>query len=265
MMIHPTAIIGENVKLGKNISIGPYCVITGDVEIGDECELKSHVVIEAAGSTKIGKQNKFFPFASIGQITQDKKYQGEKSEVVIGDNNVFREYTTVNGGTQHGQMVTKIGNDCLFMASSHVAHDCTVGNNVVLANCVALAGHVTVDDYAIIGGLSAVHQYTRVGEHAMIGGLTAVVEDVIPYGVVVGERGHLSGLNVVGLKRRGFSKEEMQELRSAYDMIFGVSSDKNFAERIECAKQEFSSSDVAKRMIEFILADSSRSICKPRD
>lgn len=258
--IHPTAVIIDGAVLGDNNHIGPYCVINEKVKLGNDNILKSHVVLD--GDTRIGNNNQFFSFASIGSITQDKKYKGEVSQLIIGNNNIFREYTTANPGTLEGTM-TKIGDNCLFMASSHVAHDCVVGNDVIMANCVALAGHVHVGDFAIIGGLSAVLQRTRIGAHAMIGGMSGVAEDVIPYGVVMGERAHLAGLNVVGLKRRKFTKEAIQDIRRAYEMIFTDDS-ATFSERLRMAKEAFSDSEEVMLMLEFLLAENANAICQPK-
>lgn len=257
--IHPTAIISEKAILGEGNHIGPYCVIGDKVKLGNDNILKSHVILD--GSTIIGDGNHFFSFASIGSVTQDKKYKGEESLLVIGNNNIFREYTTANPGTFAGDK-TKIGNDCLFMVSSHIAHDCVVGNNVTLANCVALAGHVRVDDHVIIGGLSAVLQRTRVGAHAMIGGMSGVAEDVIPYGVVMGERAHLAGLNVVGLKRRNFTKEAMQDIRRAFEKLFSEDVG-TFSERLKMTVEEFSDSSEVMLMLNFLLEDNANGICKP--
>ncbi len=258
-IIHPTAVIMEGAEIGDGNYIGPYCIIHGQVKLGDNNVLKSHVVLD--GNTRIGNDNQFFPFASIGSVTQDKKYKGDDSLLQIGNNNIFREYTTANPGT-FAEDVTKIGNNCLFMVSSHIAHDCVVGDNVILSNCVALAGHVVVDDFAIIGGLSAVLQRTRIGSHAMIGGMSGVAEDVIPYGVVMGERAHLAGINIIGLKRRNFSKESMHEIRRAFEMIF-VNENLNFSEKLRMAKEEFSDCPEVMYMIDFLLEDNSRAICKP--
>lgn len=201
--IHPTAVIDSAAKIGKNVKIGPYCCIGANVEIGDGVELKAHVVID--GQTSIGADSKFFPFASIGLPPQDLKYSGEKSTLTIGERNIIREYVTMNPGTEGGGLETRVGDDNLFMVGAHVAHDCIVGNNVIMANNATLAGHVMVDDYAIIGGLAAVHQFCRIGRHAMIGGMSGVENDIIPYASVLGGRAWLSGLNLVGLKRRGVS------------------------------------------------------------
>jgi len=258
--IHPTAIVEKGAVLGKGNHIGPYCLIHSKVKLGDNNVLKSHVVID--GNTHIGNDNQFFSFASIGSVTQDKKYQGEDSKLVIGDNNVFREYTTANPGTFKDDE-TRIGNNCLFMVSSHIAHDCMVGNNVTMANCVALAGHVRVDDFAIIGGLSAVLQRTRIGAHAMIGGMSGVAEDVIPYGVVMGERAHLAGINIVGLKRRNFSKEAMQDIRRAFEKLF-VEEGGTFSERLKMTKEEYIDSQEVMLMIKFLMEDNANAICKPK-
>ncbi|MEK6733670.1 MAG: acyl-ACP--UDP-N-acetylglucosamine O-acyltransferase [Pseudomonadota bacterium] len=259
-IIHPTAIIEEGAILGKNNQIGPYSIINSKVILGDNNILKSHVVLD--GNTKIGNDNQFFSFASIGSVTQDKKYKGEDSLLIIGNNNVFREYTTANPGTFKGD-ATKIGDNCLFMVSSHVAHDCIIGNNVVVANCVALAGHVRVDDHVIIGGLSAVLQRTRIGAHAMIGGMSGVAEDVIPYGVVMGDRAHLAGINVVGLKRRNFTKESMQNIRGAFEKLF-LEDGGTFSERLKTLQEEYSDSEEVMLMISFLLEENANAICKPK-
>lgn len=261
--IHPTAIIDPKAKIGQNNFIGPYCVIGPEVELGDNNHLKSHVVID--GQTTIGDNNKFFPFSSIGCDPQDKKYKGEKSKLLIGNRNIFREYTTANPGTETGIMATKVGDDNLFMANSHIAHDCIIGNNNTVSNSVALAGHVQIGDFVTIGGLSGVHQNTRIGSYAMIGGLSGVTEDIIPYGMAFGMRNaSLVGLNIVGLKRRGFTKEQIFELKSAYDLLFNNNNQKTFNERLNEAVEEFKDSGTVKNMLEFINNDSSRAICRPK-
>ena len=217
-MIHPTAVIDNKAELGNNVSIGPYCVLGAEVSLGDDCELMSHVVI--TGRTRMGSGNRIFPFTSIGQIPQDLKYHGEASEVIIGDNNQIRENATINAGTEGGGMVTRIGNNNLLMAYTHVAHDCVVGNHVVLANCSTLAGHVEVDDQAIIGGLSAIQQFVRIGKLAMIGGMSGVTKDVPPYCLLAGGyRSGLSGLNVVGLKRQGYKLKQVGRLKEVYRLL----------------------------------------------
>ncbi len=258
--IHSTAIIDKNAKIGNGVAIGAYCVIGADVTLEDNVKLHSHVVIE--GNTHIGENTQIFPFASIGHIPQDLKFQGEKSRLQIGKNNTIREHVTMNPGTQGGGMLTKIGDNCLFMMASHVAHDCMVGNNVILANNATLAGHVHVGDFAIIGGLSAVHQFVRIGHHAMIGGMSGIESDVIPYGQANGERANLSGLNLVGLKRRGFSRDEIHMLRSAYRMLFAPEG--TLAERIADVAQMFKSSDAVSDIIGFISDDKNRALCQPK-
>ena len=259
--IHPSAIVDAEAKLGEGNYIGPFCVITRNVEIGNNNELKSHVVID--GETKIGDNNQFFSFASIGAAPQDKKYQGEASQLIIGSRNVFREYTTAHPGTEAGGMLTKIGDDCLLMISAHVAHDCQIGNFVTMSNSVALGGHVIVGNYVTIGGLSAVLQRTRIGDHAMVGGMSGVAEDVIPYGVVMGERAHLAGLNVVGLKRRKFTREIMHDIRRAYEIVFHEEN-LTFQERLRMAKEEFFDSQDVMLMLNFLLEDNTRAVCKPK-
>ena len=259
-MIHKTAIIDTAAKISKNVIIGPYSVIGPNVEIGEETEIQSHVNI--TGNTKIGKKNKIYPFASIGNHPQDLKFTGEESYLEIGANNIFREHVTVNPGTEGGGMITAIGNNCLFMMSSHVAHDSQVGNHVIMANNATLAGHVTVDDYAIIGGLSAVHQFCRIGRHAMVGGMSGVENDVIPYGSVMGDRARLSGLNIVGLKRRGFSRTDITALRKAYRLMFAEEG--TMSERLEDVVESFSDHEAIMEIVNFIRSDSSRAICQPK-
>ena len=218
--IHKSSILDKKTKIGKNIKIGPYCTIGPNVKIGDNVKIYSHVNID--GYTIIGNGTQIFSFASIGTIPQDLKYKGEKSKLVIGSNNIIREHVTMNPGTKGGGLITKVGNNCLFMVGAHVAHDCIIGNNVVMANNATLAGHVCIDDFAILGGLSAVHQFVRIGKHAMVGGMSGVEHDVIPYGSVIGDRAFLSGLNIIGLKRRGFNRKEIHDLRTAFRLIFSI-------------------------------------------
>lgn len=261
--IHPTAVVMEGAIIGNDNHIGPYCIINDKVKLGNNNILKSHVVLD--GSSNIGNHNQFFPFSSIGAIPQDKKYEGEDSSLIIGDYNIFREYTTANPGTKTGGMITKIGNNCLFMVSSHIAHDCQVGNEVTLANGVAVAGHVQIDDYVVIGGLSAVLQRTRIGAYAMIGGMSAVAEDVIPYGIVMGERAYLAGLNMIGLKRHKFSRDSVHDIRRVYEKLF-LESGCTFAERLKMTKEEYADSKEAMLMLDFLLKENnSRAFCKPKD
>jgi UDP-N-acetylglucosamine acyltransferase len=263
-VIHPTAIVMDGAILGNNNHIGPFCIIHPKVKLGDNNILKSHVVLD--GDAVIGDDNQFFPFASIGALPQAKTYPKLETKLIIGNNNIFREYTTANPGTDAGGLITKIGDNCLFMASSHIAHDCQVGNDVIIANCVALAGHVHVGDFAIIGGLSAVLQRTKIGAHAIIGGLSGVAEDVIPYGLVMGERAHLAGLNVVGLKRRRFSRDSINDIRRAYEMIFTNNDTSTFSERLIMTKEEFSDSEEVMFMIKFLTENNTNNnaVCKPK-
>jgi UDP-N-acetylglucosamine acyltransferase len=258
--IHPTAIIAPGAMLGEDAVIGPYCIVGEDVALGSGVTLRSHVVVE--GRTTIGDGTRLFPFASIGLEPQDLKYRGEKSTLVIGRNNTIREYVTMNPGTEGGGMVTRIGDNCLFMVGAHVAHDCQIANHVILANNATLAGHVVVEDYAVLGGLCAVHQYVRIGKHAMIGGMSGVERDVIPYGQVMGDRARLYGLNIVGMQRRGFSREDIQELRNAYQVLF--SSDGTFSDRVNETAERFNGIGPVDDVIHFIRADSSRAICQPK-
>jgi UDP-N-acetylglucosamine acyltransferase len=262
ILIHPTAIIEPSVELGKNVKVGPYCVITGNVTLGDNVELKSHIVI--ANKTSIGDGTVIFPFASIGHSPQDLKYQGEDSELIIGSNNIIREHVTINPGTLGGGMKTVIGNNCLIMISAHIAHDCIIGNNVILANNVTLGGHVTVDDFAIIGGMSGVRQFIRIGSNAMIGGMSGVDNDVIPFALVSGERSGLIGVNIVGLKRKGFDKEEINALRDAYEILFNNSNENNFASLVEDVKKKYPELKSVQKVVEFLKSENSNGICKPK-
>ena len=217
-MIHKTAIIDSAAKIGQNVKVGPYSIIGANVEIGEGSEIQSHVSI--IGNTKIGMNNKIYPFASIGNDPQDLKFNGEETKLEIGNNNKIREYVTINPGTKGGGGLTKIGNSCLFMVSSHIAHDCFVGNNVILANNVPLGGHAIIEDNVIIGGNSAVQQFTRVGRSAMIGGMCGIVRDIIPYGIALGNRCVLQGLNLIGLRRKNIPNKEILTLGNAYKEIF---------------------------------------------
>lgn len=217
-MIHPTAIISPNAKIGKNVSIGPYSIIGDQVEIGEDCWIGPHVVIN--GPCILGKQNKVFQFASIGEAPQDKKFAGENTRLVVGDRNVFRECCTIHRGTIQDNGVTQIGDDNLFMAYVHVAHDCVVGNHTILANNATLAGHVTVGDYAILGGFTGVHQFCKVGAHCFAGVGSVVVKDILPYVTVAGQNAVVHGLNSEGLKRRGFTPEQLANIKQAYKIIF---------------------------------------------
>lgn len=256
--IHPTAIVDPEAKIGKNVKIGPFCIIGKDVIIGDDCELKSNVVIE--GNTTIGSGNKIFSFAVIGQEPQDLKYNGENSKIIIGNNNRIREHCTIHPGTKADRMITKIGNNNLLMVNTHIAHDCVIGNNCIFANNATLGGHVHVGNYAVIGGMSAIHQKVRIGKHAMIGGMTGVEKDVVPYGVVVEpRRTSLEGINLVGLKRRNFTKKQMNDLRHFYKEVFCVES-ANIFDLIEELKGKYEGSKVVQDIIKFLSEDSKRHI-----
>ena len=257
-MIDKTAIIDKNAKVHSSAKIGPYTVIGPNVEIGENVLIHSHVSI--SGHTKIGNGNIIYPFASIGNDPQDLKYNGEKTLLEIGDNNKFREYVTVNPGTVGGGGLTKIGNNCLFMISSHIAHDCQVGNNVIIANNVPLGGHAIIEDNVIIGGNSAVQQFTRIGKMAMIGGMTGVLHDVIPYGLSTGNRNSLQGLNLIGLRRANFENKDILGLSEAYKEIFA---NKNISENINRLNGSYQENPLVKNVIDFITKDKKRSICTP--
>ena len=216
-MIHPTAIISKNAEIHTDIKVGPYCIIDSNVSIDKGSELISNVHI--SGYTSIGQNNKFFPFSTIGLAPQDKKFSGEKSKLIIGNNNIFREHVTINPGTKKGGMITKIANDCLVMIGSHIAHDCNIASNVVLVNNATLGGHVTIDNHAIIGGNSAIHQFVNIGKYAMVGGMSGVENNIIPYGLYFGIRSDLRGLNLIGLKRKGLSKEKIHIINLAFKNI----------------------------------------------
>ena len=257
-MIHKTAIVDSKAKISSSVNIGPYCVIGPNVEINENVKIHSHVNI--SGNTKIGKGNKIYPFASIGNDPQDLKYNGEETKLIIGDNNKIREYVTINPGTEGGGGLTKIGNDCLFMISSHVAHDCQVGNNVIIANNVPLGGHAIIEDNVVIGGNSAVQQFTRIGKMAMVGGMTGVLHDVIPYGLSIGNRNYLQGLNLIGLRRANFNNKDILGLTEAYKEIFAT---KNLTDNLSKLNGEFKENTLVKDVIKFITKDKKRSICTP--
>ena len=258
-MIHNSSVIDKKAKIGKNVKIGPFSYIGPEVEVADSVELISNVFIE--GNTKIGKGTKIFPFASIGTIPQDLKYKGEDNSLEIGENNTIREYVTINPGTEGGGGKTVIGNNCLFMISSHVAHDCHIGNNVVLANNVPLGGHVTIEDSVVIGGNSAVQQFTRIGRLAMIGGMTGVLKDVIPFGLSFGNRNYLRGINIIGLKRKKYDNKKIMELDAAFKKIF---SSKNLHENLIKINGEYKGNDLVEEVINFITKDKKRPICTPQ-
>lgn len=257
--IHATAIVSPGAKIGSNVQIGAYSVVGENVTLADNVILHSHVVVD--GHTTIGEATEIFPFASIGHRPQDKKFKGENSKLIIGARNVIREHVTMNPGTEGGGLETRVGDDCLFMASTHVAHDCVVGNRVILANNATLAGHVTVGDFAIIGGLSAVHQFVRIGAHAFIGGMSGVEKDVIPFGTVKGERATLDGLNLVGLKRSNIERERIHALRHVFKDLF-LAREGTLNERAEALKGKYDEPE-AKMLLDFVLTDTARAFCTP--
>lgn len=260
IVVHPTAIVASGAQLGAGVKIGPYCIVGANVVLRDNVELISHVVIE--GHTSVGAGTRIFPFASVGHQPQDLKFHGEASRLEIGERCTIRESVTINPGTEGGGMLTKIGNDCLLMACSHVAHDALVGNNVVLANYCGLAGHSIVGDYVRFGGICAVHQFVRIGSHAFIGAQSMVDGDVIPYGMAVGNRARLAGLNLVGLKRSGFDREAIHTLRTAYRMIF--SSEGTLRERVEDAAGMFKDAQLVQDVVSFISSAKDRPLTLPQ-
>ncbi len=257
-MIHKTNVIDSKAKIGKDVKIGPFCFIGPNVQLDDGVELISNIHIE--GNTKIGKGTKIFPFASIGTVPQDLKYKGETNSLEIGENNIIREYVTINPGTAGGGSKTIVGNNCLLMISSHVAHDCKIGNNVVIANNVPLGGHVTIEDSVVIGGNSAVHQFARIGRLAMIGGMTGVTKDVIPFGLSFGNRNYLKGINLVGLRRKKYGNKKIIELDKAYKKMFSSS---NLQENLSKINGEFKGNELVEEVTKFIEKDKKRPICAP--
>ena len=259
-MIHNTSVIDKSAKLSQGVKVGPFCYIGPDVELGNGVELISNVHIE--GNTKIGSGTKIFPFASIGTQPQDLKFKNEKNSLLIGENNTIREYVTINPGTEGGGSKTIIGNNCLFMISSHIAHDCIIGNNVIIANNVPLGGHVTIEDSVVIGGNSAVQQFTRIGRLAMIGGMTGVLKDVTPFGLSIGNRNYLQGLNLIGLRRNKYDNKKIIGLDKAYKEIF---SSKNLHENLNKINGEHKDNELVSEVIRFIEKDKKRPICSPQN
>ena len=258
-MIHKTSVIDKNAIIKENVKVGPFCYIGSQVTLEENVELISNVHIE--GDTRVGKGTKIFPFASIGTQPQDLKFKNEKNSLVIGKNNLIREYVTINPGTAGGGSKTIIGDNCLLMISSHIAHDCNIGNNVIIANNVPLGGHVTIEDSVVIGGNSAVQQFTRIGRLAMIGGMTGVLKDVIPFGLSVGNRNYLQGLNLIGLRRKKYENQKIMGLDKAYKEIFGS---KNLHENLSKINGYYKDNELVKEVIEFIEKDKKRPICSPK-
>jgi len=258
-VIHPTAIIDDNAIIGQGCNIGPYSIIGSDVTLGDNCTLKAHVNLD--GKTTIGEGTIIYPFASIGAAPQDLKYAGEPSELIIGKNNTIREHVTMNPGTKDGGMKTVVGDNNLFMMATHVAHDCIVGNNVIMANNATLGGHVVVGDRVLIGGLAAVHQFVRIGDFAVIGGMSGVESDVIPFGRVKGERASLAGLNLVGLERGGFTKDQIRTIQKAFKSLFDGQG--NLDSRIDTVGNENEDNDLIQKIIEFAKGRERFGLCQP--
>jgi len=259
MSIHPSAIIEDGAQLGSDVSIGPFCVVGPKVVLGDRVELKSHVVL--SGDTQIGADTVIFPFCCIGEIPQDVKFKGEAAKLIIGERNRIREHVTMNPGTEGGGGVTRIGNDGFFLAGSHIAHDATVGDRVIIVNQSAVAGHCVIEDDVIIGGLCGIHQFVRIGQGAIIGALTMVTNDVVPHGLVQGPRGELDGLNLVGLKRRGVSRADITQLRVAFQTL--KDGEGSFLERARRLGDE-TDSEYVSQMVDFILSDTDRHFLTPR-
>tara|TARA_B100000524_G_C23602979_1_gene353319 strand:- start:229 stop:1014 length:786 start_codon:yes stop_codon:yes gene_type:complete len=257
-VIHNTAIIDRRAKISSNVNIGPYSIIGPDVEIEENTIIHSHVNLE--GNTKIGKNNQIFPFSSIGTPPQDLKYKGEKNKLIIGDNNRFREYVNINPGTEKGGGLTRIGDNNLFMVYCHVAHDCNISNNIVLANNVQVGGHVIIEKNAVVGGSCAIHQFSRIGESAMIGGMTGVLSDVIPFGLSMGNRNNLMGLNLIGLRRSKVSNENIKKIQTMYEIVF---KSKNFRENIDSLDLNLKNNEFIKKIVNFINSDKKRPISLP--
>ncbi|QQR68466.1 MAG: acyl-ACP--UDP-N-acetylglucosamine O-acyltransferase [Alphaproteobacteria bacterium] len=258
--LHPTAVVDPAARLGEGVEIGPYCCVGPHAELGANVRLISHVVIH--GRTRIGEGTVVWPFASLGTPPQDLKYHGEESELIIGPRNSIREQVTMNPGTEGGGMVTRIGSDGLFMIGAHVAHDCQVGDHVIMANNASIAGHVCVGDHVILGGHAGVRQFVRIGAHAMIGGMSGVENDVIPFGLVMGERAALAGLNIVGLERRNFAREDIALLRRAYRALFAPEGTMN--ERLEAVERDFADHPLVGQVVAFMRERSGNALCQPR-
>ncbi|HEV2365027.1 MAG TPA: acyl-ACP--UDP-N-acetylglucosamine O-acyltransferase [Caulobacteraceae bacterium] len=258
--IHPTAIVGGGARLGADVEVGPYCIVGGEVELGARVRLISHAIVQ--GRTSIGEDCTVYPFAVLGTPPQHTAHRGEPTRLELGARNLVREHVTMHAGTAFGRGVTTVGSDCLFYVGAHVAHDCVLGDHVILINSATLGGHVVVEDYVIMGGLAAAHQNTRLGRHAFIGGMAGINYDVIPYGNVWGNHAHLEGLNLIGLKRRGFSRETINTLRAAYRMLFAEEG--AFQERLDDTAAAYARSPEVMEIVEFIRAASDRPITMPR-
>jgi len=256
--VHPTAIVEPGAELAEDVEVGPFCIVGANVKLAADVKLISHVVV--AGRTSIGARTSVYPFASIGHRPQDLKYKGEASSLTVGSDCMIREGVTMNPGTAGGGMQTVVGDRCAFLANSHVGHDCHVGNNVVFSNNVMLAGHCSIGDFAILGGGAAVIQFARVGAHAFLGGMSGLENDLIPYGMALGNRAQLSGLNIIGLQRRGFAREDIHTLRRAYRLLFA--DEGTLLERLGDVEEEFDH-PIVKEIVAFIRAGGKRSLCVP--
>ncbi len=259
--IGPFTVVEAGARIAAGVRIGPHCMVGGHVSLGEACELVSHVVV--AGRTTIGARTRIFPFASLGHQPQDLKYSGEPSTLMIGENCLIREGVTMNPGTAGGGMTTVVGNNCAFLANSHIGHDSRIGNNVILSNNVMIAGHCTVDDFVIIGGGAAVIQFAHVGAHAFVGGMSGLENDLIPYGMAIGNRARLNGLNIVGLQRRGFTREQIHALRRAYRLLFA--NEGTLTERVDDVAASFPDNPIVQEIVSYIRADRKKSLCTPRD
>jgi UDP-N-acetylglucosamine acyltransferase len=259
-LVHPSAVVDAAAELGNNVTIGPFCLVGPQVRLADGVTLESHVVLR--GDVRVGARTRIYPFVTIGYEPQDVSYRGEASRIEIGADTLIRENVTINPGTARGKGLTRIGDGCFLMVGSHVAHDCFVGDGVIMANLATLAGHVTVGDHAILGGLCAVHQFVRIGEYAFIGGMSGVERDVIPYGLVMGERARLAGLNLVGLKRRGFPRDDIQRMRAAFDGLFRAA--ESWPDRITAVERDHGELPSVRQILDFLQIDSRRKILHPK-
>jgi UDP-N-acetylglucosamine acyltransferase len=257
--VHPTAVIEDGARVGADVRVGPFCHVGPEVVLGDGVELLSHVVV--AGRTEIGARTRIFPFASIGHQPQDLKYKGEPSTLAVGGDCLIREGVTMNPGTEGGGMRTVVGDRCAFLANAHVGHDCHIGNNVIFSNGVMVAGHCTISDFVIMGGGAAVIQFARVGPHSFLGAMSGLENDLIPYGMAVGNRAHLSGLNIIGLQRRGFAREDIHNLRRAYRLLFA--DEGTLVERVDDVEKEFAGNPIVTEIVAFIRAGGKRALCTP--
>ncbi len=257
--IHSSAVIEPGAQVHPSVEIGPFCIVGSKVTLGENVRLINHVCVD--GRTTIGKGTVVYPFASLGQPPQSLAYKGEDTELVIGENNIIREHVTMNPGTAKGAAKTSVGDNCMFMADSHVAHDCTVGSNCVFANNAMVGGHVVIEDFVWLGGGAAVHHFSRIGKHAFVGGMAGLEGDLIPYGSVMGNRAYLAGLNLVGLKRRGFTREQIHELRNAYRLMFAQEG--TFQERLADVAELFANNEEVMDIVSFVRGGGSRPLCMP--